>query len=110
MPESVHRLADRVLRIVYDLQFVGRVIAVLDHWDANGNGILKQASKDREPVRFESIPILILLAELYRPAHDNEKLKCALRPAVKYLESKGTIRAWHSTPLTNFGAGDGFAQ
>jgi len=95
----LHRVAYRVLRIVYELQFVGRTRAVFAGRDSQGQIILRPDESD-VPFRFESVPVLALLVELYQPNQDNWQLKMTLRPAMNYLRAKGWI-GLRTTPTHN---------
>ena len=90
MSNQIPQLADRVLRVIYDLQFRGRTQALAKRLVKDGPRVYVSAGADRMPFRFESVPILALLAEFYEPGLDYTSHPVTeLRAAIRYCERQG---------------------
>ncbi len=82
--------SSRVLRTIYELQFVGRPQAVATLDDAKE--IVLRPTGDGRMRRFKMIPIVALLAEFYEQSSGDSELQGQLCAAVKYLDSRDLIR------------------
>ena len=95
MANQIPQLADRVLRIIYDLQFQGRTQALGKRLVQDGPKVYVPAGADRMPIRFQSVPILVLLAEFYEPGLDYMSHPVTdLRAAIRYCERQGWIEPY----------------
>lgn len=95
MSNQVPQLADRVLRVIYDLQFRGRTQALAKRLVKDGPKVYVPAGADRMPFRFESVPILALLAEFYEPGLDYMSHPVTdLRATIRYCERQGWIEPY----------------
>lgn len=90
------QLAEQVVSVVHDLQFVGRTQADAMRPAKDGPILAVPAKADRMPLRFEAVPILAILAEFYQPGWDYMAHPVTtLRAAIRYAERCRWIEPYH---------------
>lgn len=95
MSDQIPHLARRVLRVIYELQFQGRRQALGKRLVEDGPKVYVPAGADRMPIRFQSVPILVLLAEFYEQGLDYRSHPVTdLRAAIRYCERKDWIERY----------------